>query len=244
MKGAFTGATVDKAEVFDQTDGGTLFLDEFVELEPQVQVRLLRVLQDGKFTPVGATREKTVNVRIITATNKKLMVEVSEGRFREDLFYRIAVGVLHLLPLRERQGDISLLADTLLAAIGTDDKGLENKEISVDARNVILKQAWQGNVRELHSTLLRASLWSQGAIITAADVEQALFRMPEREIGVLGRDISQGIDINQVISEVSTHYIERALTEANGSKSKAAEMLGIKNYQTLNNRMEKYGIEP
>lgn len=174
----------------------------------------------------------------------RIMAEVSEGRFREDLFYRIAVGVLHLPPLRERQGDVSLLADTLLAAIGEVDSHLNNKEISVDARNVILKQAWQVNIREMHSTLLRAALWNQGATITASDIEGALFRMPEREVGVLDRDISQGIDINQIISEVSTHYIERALSQSGGSKSKAAGLLGLKNYQTLNNWMEKYGIKP
>ncbi len=87
-------------------------------------------------------------------------------------------------------------------------------------------------------------LWSQGDIISTADIERALFRMPEREVGVLGRDISQGIDINQIISEVSAHYIERALTESGGSKSKAAGLLGLKNYQTLNNWMEKYGVKP
>jgi transcriptional regulator with PAS, ATPase and Fis domain len=243
-KGGFTGATADKVGVFDKADGGTLFLDEFGELEPPVQVRLLRVLQDGKFTPVGATKEKKVDVRIVTATNKNLMVEVSEGRFREDLFYRIAVGVLHLPPLRERHGDISLLTDTLLAAIGSVDAHLKNKEISVEARNVILKQSWQGNVRELHSTLLRACLWSQGATIKASDIERALFHMPEREVGMLGRDITQGIDINEIISDVSAHYIERALAECGGNKSKAAGLLGLKNYQTLNNWMEKYGVEP
>jgi transcriptional regulator with PAS, ATPase and Fis domain len=243
-KGAFTGAMADRAGVFEQADAGTLFLDEFGDLELPVQVRLLRVLQDGTFTPVGGTKEKQVNVRVIAATNKNLMAEVSEGRFREDLFYRIAVGVLHLPPLRERQGDVSLLADALLSAIGEADTHLKDKEISVEARNVILKQSWQGNVRELHSTLLRACLWSQGATIKASDIDRALFHMPERAVGILGRDIAQGIDINEIISDVSAHYIERALAECGGNKSKAAGLLGLKNYRTLNNWMEKYGVEP
>lgn len=241
-KGAFTGATSASIGVFQQADGGTLFLDEFGELEPPVQVRLLRVLQDGAFKPLGATKEKRADVRVITATNRDLIVEVTEGRFREDLFYRVAVGVLHLPPLRERQGDISLLVDTLLLAIGETDTHLKGKKISADAKKVILKQAWQGNVRELHSTLLRAALWSQVASISATDVEKALFRMPERDVGVLGRDLSQGVDITQLISDVSTHYIERALTESGGNKSRAASILGFKNYQTLNNWMRKYGI--
>jgi len=242
-KGAFTGATTNKEGVFSQADGGTLFLDEFGELEPAVQVRLLRVLQDGTFTPLGAAKESKVDVRIITATNKNLMVEVSEGRFREDLFYRIAVGVLHLPPLRERQGDISLLARTLLKAIGEVDTHLKDKELSPDAINIILQQLWRGNIRELHSTLLRAGLWSQGDTISAADIERALFRMPEREVGVLGRDLSQGVDIKELISSVSAHYIERALSESNGSKSKAASLLGFNSYQTLSNWMKKYGIK-
>ena len=134
------------------------------------------------------------------------------------------------------------MIDALLQAIGKTDIHLKDKKISVDARKVILKQAWQGNVRELHSTLLRAALWSQAASISAIDVEKALFRMPERDVGVLGRDLSQGIDITQLLSDVSTHYIERALTESGGNKSRAAGMLGLKNYQTLNNWMKKYGI--
>ena len=110
-KGAFTGAVADRDGVFQQADGGTLFLDEFGELKADVQVRLLRVLQEGTFTPVGASRERRVNVRIIAATHRNLMQGVAEGRFREDLFYRIAQGVLHLPPLRERAGDLPLLPD-------------------------------------------------------------------------------------------------------------------------------------
>jgi transcriptional regulator with PAS, ATPase and Fis domain len=242
-KGAFTGATTDKLGFFSQADGGTLFLDEFGELEPSVQVRLLRVLQDGSFTPLGATKEAKVNIRVITATNKNLMIEVSEGRFREDLFYRIAVGLLHLPPLRERQGDVSLLARSLLKAIGEADIHLKSKEISPEAINLILQQPWQGNIRELHSTLLRAGLWNQGSTISAADIERALFRMPEKEVGILGKDLSQGVDIKELISSVSAHYIGRALAESGGSKSKAATMLGFNSYQTLTNWMKKYGIK-
>jgi transcriptional regulator with PAS, ATPase and Fis domain len=242
-KGAFTGATTDKAGYFEQADGGTLFLDEFGELDPAVQVRLLRVLQNGRFTPVGGVKEIEVDVRIITATNKDLMLEVSEGRFREDLFYRVAVGVLHLPPLRERQGDISLLSDTLIRAIGMADAQLKDKEISAEAKKIILKQSWSGNIRELQSTLLRAALWSQGSIITAANLERALFRMPEKEMGVLGRDIAQGIDIYEVLDEVTKHYLERAIEHTGDSKTKIAKLLKIKNYQTVDNWIKKYGIE-
>ncbi|MBE9396803.1 sigma 54-interacting transcriptional regulator [Pontibacterium sp. N1Y112] len=241
-KGAFTGANVDKAGVFAQANGGTLFLDEFGELEASVQVRLLRVLQDGSFTSIGAESEQQVDVRIITATNRNLMLEVSEGRFREDLFYRVAVGVLHLPPLRERQGDISRLTDYLLAAIGQSDSHLKDKKVSVEGRNLILRQPWQGNIRELHSTLLRAALWSQSDVITRADIDQALFRMPERESDLLGQDVSQGIDVQALCDDVMRHYIPLALEVAQGKKKKAAELLGLNNYQTLSNYIEKLDI--
>jgi transcriptional regulator with PAS, ATPase and Fis domain len=242
-KGSFTGATNDHDGVFKQADGGTLFLDEFGELPLSVQVRLLRVLQSGEFTPVGATKPIKVDVRIIAATNRDLLQEVAAGRFREDLFYRIAVGVLKLPPLRQRAGDITLLAESLLAGIVEDLQGEEHKKLSSDAKNLILKQPWRGNIRELQSTLLRASLWATGNKITAADIQQALFSMPEITPSILGKDISQGIDIQDIIASVVGHYIPLAMTEAQGNKTKAADLLGLKNYQTLNNWIEKYSVQ-
>jgi transcriptional regulator with PAS, ATPase and Fis domain len=242
VKGAFTGASSDKSGVFEQADGGTLFLDEFGELEPAVQVRLLRVLQDGSFTPVGGKGEKRVDIRLITATNKNLMQEVAEGRFRDDLFYRVAVGVLHLPPLRERQGDLSLLADASLAALVKEDVSLGGKKISIEARNVILSHAWPGNMRELKSTLMRAALWAAGDEISAADIRQALFQMPEKQRGLLARDISQGVDIKGLIDELVQHYIPRALAEAGGKKSRAAELLGLKTHQTLSDWIKKHNV--
>lgn len=241
-KGAFTGAIADKPGVFQQADGGTLFLDEFGELEPAVQVRLLRVLQEGSFTPVGGAQEQKVDVRLITATHRNLMEAVASGSFREDLFYRVAVGVLHLPPLREREGDLTLLSDALLISLGGQDTGLKDKKLSPDARNIILRHPWRGNVRELQSTLLRAALWCQGETITAEDIRQALFQMPEQESGVLNKDISQGIDIQKIIGDVAVGYIRQALEHTGHNKTRAAQLLGLKNYQTLNNWMEKYGI--
>ena len=241
-KGAFTGAISDKPGVFQQAHGGTLFLDEFGELEPVVQVRLLRVLQEGTCTPVGGTKEGSVDVRLITATHRNLMEAVSSGAFREDLFYRVAVGVLHLPPLREREGDLSLLADTLLAGLGDQDAALKHKKISPDAKNIILKRPWRGNVRELQSTLLRSALWCQGDTISAEDLRQSLFQMPEKESGITQRDVSQGIDIQQLIGQFAGDYIRRALDCSGQNKTRAAQLLGLKNYQTLNNWMEKYGI--
>ena len=241
-KGAFTGAVADKPGVFAQANGGTLFLDEFGELEPAVQVRLLRVLQEGTFVPVGGSKEIKVDVRLITATHRNLMEAVANGDFREDLFYRVAVGVLHLPPLREREGDLSLLADSLLKLLGEQDASLKGKKLSVEAKKVILKHPWRGNVRELQSTLLRAALWSQGDNLTAEDIRQALFQMPEKNTGLLNRDVSQGIDINELCDDVMRHYIPLALDAAQGKKSKAAELLGMNNYQTLDHKMKKLNI--
>lgn len=243
VKGAFTGAVNNHDGVFKQADGGTLFLDEFGELPLNVQVRLLRVLQSGEVTPVGASKPIKVDVRIIAATNRDLLQEVAAGRFREDLFYRIAVGVLKLPPLRERSGDISLLAEKLLSGIYLTLSDAEHKKLSADAKNLILKQLWRGNIRELQSTLLRASLWATGNKITAADIQQALFSMPDSKSGLLDRDMSQGIDIQELMTEIVQHYIPRALAEAKDNKTKAAELLGLKNYQTLNNWIEKYNVK-
>ena len=246
-KGAFTGANRDQAGVFEQADGGTLFLDEFAELTPAVQVRLLRVLQEKRFTPLGSQKEQRSDFRLITATHKNLIQEVSEGRFREDLFYRIAVGVLHLPPLRQRQGDLILLADNLLAAMAKQDGDLlgsetEHKKISAEAKKVILNHPWPGNIRELRSTLLRASLWSEGDSLSASELQNALFQQPDKPHDIMQRDISQGVDIQGIIAEICQHYIPQALVETGQNKTEAAQLLGLKNYQTLNNWMQKYGI--
>jgi len=242
-KGAFTGAVADRAGVFQQAHGGTLFLDEFGELTSDVQVRLLRVLQEGTFTPVGASQELKVDVRLITATHRNLMQEVAQGRFREDLFYRIAVGVLHLPPLREREGDLLLLSEKLLAGITNQDSSLGNKKISAEAKNLILQHLWRGNVRELQSTLLRAALWCRGDLIAADDIEQALFKLPQTEADLMAADVSQGIDIQEIISVIAGRYMRKALAITGHNKTRAASLLGLKSQQTLSNWMEKYGIE-
>lgn len=243
VRGAFTGATSDKSGYFEAADGGTLFLDEFGELPPAAQVRLLRVLQSGELIPVGATTPKQVDVRIIAATNRNLMTEVASGRFREDLFYRIAVGVLSLPPLREREGDIGLLADMLLDKINMEasgQPGYKYKKYSVKGRNFLLMQQWRGNIRELYSTLLRASLWVAGEQITEKELKAASFDMPETQEGVLNRKLGNNFNIQEVISEVIKHYIDKAKEESAGNKKKATELLGLANYQTLKNWEKKY----
>jgi len=245
-KGAFTGANEAKKGYFEQADGGTLFLDEFGELPLESQVRLLRVLQQGTLTQVGSTTEKRVDVRIIAATNRNLVDQIAERKFREDLFYRVAIGMITLPPLRERKDDLPLLAKKLLEKANHDAVNVphyKHKKFSVSAIKFITNYNWPGNVRELQATILRASLWQQDEILSEEDIRGALLETRPIQDRILGRDLSQGIDINEIIKEVCTYYIERALKENNGNKSKAAAMLGLKNYQTLNNWIEKYGIK-
>jgi transcriptional regulator with GAF, ATPase, and Fis domain len=183
-KGAFTGAVRERKGVFEAADGGTLFLDEVGELPLIAQVKLLRVVQEQTLTRVGAAQPVRVNARIIAAANRQLLTEIHAGRFREDLFYRLAVAVLKLPPLREREGDLSLLMDRLLAQVnqeGREDPGYQQKNLSPGARNLLLTYSWPGNVRELLNTLRRAALWSEGATITREDAQEALLLFPARE---------------------------------------------------------------
>lgn len=242
VKGSFTGANVDKKGVFEAADGGTLFLDEFGELPLEAQVRLLRVLQSGEIIPVGASHSRNVDVRIITATNRNLMNEVSEGKFREDLFYRVAVGVLHLPPLRERKGDILLLVKSILDQI-TTKQNIEGKKISVKAKNIIIKHDWPGNVRELHSTLLRAALWSKKSVLSECDITSSLFERPSKKDFSTLVEFGEGFSIQSVIDDFAATYIKKALVISGDQKTKAAKILGLSSYQTLDNWMKKYGIK-
>jgi transcriptional regulator with PAS, ATPase and Fis domain len=245
VKGAFTGAGSAKKGYFEEAHEGTLFLDELGELPLDAQVRLLRVLQTGDFYAVGGTVAQQVDVRLVAATNHDLPEEVAAGRFREDLFYRVAVGVLNLPPLRDRPVDITLLASALLDRINRDaagQPGFVQKKLSVEARNLIKQHPWPGNVRELYATLLRASLWSSGERIDAPELEASLFLGTRKRQAILNREIEGSFDIQSVIDEVVQHYASRALAQTNGNRSQAAALLGLGSYQTLNNWIKKHGV--
>ena len=244
-KGAFTGANTARDGYFSMANGGTLFLDEFGELPLDSQVRLLRVIQQGTYSPVGSTKEYTSDVRIIAATNKDLINEVAEGRFREDLFYRVAIGLLHLPPLRQRTGDLTFLAKALLEQINekaANEKDYIHKKLSVTAINFISQQAWMGNVRELQATLLRATLWQSGGTLTEQNIFESVIQSTHFTKNILDRDITQGFEINEIIGELTKSYVVKAMEHCHGNKPKAAALLGLKNYQTLNNWIEKYNI--
>jgi DNA-binding NtrC family response regulator len=210
-------------------------------------VKLLRVLQEGQITRVGATRARRIDVRVIAATNRDLLREVAEARFREDLFFRLAVLVLKLPPLRQRTGDLVPLIDGLLGRINAEsasEPDYVEKKLAVGARNVLLQHAWPGNVRELQNTLRRAAVWSDGATIQKADIEEALLTFPPagRNLdAILAQPIDQGVDLKALMHKVASHYLEQAMKASGGNKTRAAELVGLPNYQTFSNWLSKYG---
>lgn len=246
-KGAFTGADSKKDGFIKAAAGGTLFLDEIGELPLEAQVKLLRVLQEGTFSPVGETVTEKTDARIVAATNRNLADEVAAGRFREDLFYRLAVAILHVPPLREREGDIGLLVDHLLESANRKlaaGKTTPPKKLSAAARSLLLQHDWPGNVRELQNTLIRAALWADENTLEKQDIQEALLPVARKaEQGeVLWRPLGEGLDLENIMSDVACHYLERAMKETGGNKSKAAKLIGFNNYQTLTNWLKKYEL--
>jgi len=245
-RGAFTGASADRQGVFEAADGGTLFLDEVGELPLSAQVKLLRVLQEGEVTRVGEAKPRRIDARIIAATHRNLLEGVAARRFREDLFYRLAVAILRLPPLRERKGDLGLIVDHLLDRLNEElaqQPGYTPRRLTPAARNLLLQHPWPGNVRELYNTLLRATLWLDGAKIGVEAIREALLpcATPEQH-GLLGRPLGGGFELQEVLDQVSRDYIRRALDEAGGVKSKAAELVGLRSHQRLSNWITRLGL--
>ena len=247
-RGAFTGATSDRVGWFEAADGGTLFLDEIGELALDLQVKLLRVIQEGQVVRVGTTNPRPVDVRILAATNRILAAEVAAGRFRSDLFFRIAVALIRLPPVRERAGDFNLLAERLLARFNQDsasDPAWETKTLAPSAINRLARHSWPGNVRELANTTgarraLVRGLGShrarrRGRALGAARVES-------QDDGLLGHPITRGLDLPDLMRQLATHYLQGAMTLTGGNKTRAAELLGLSSYQTLTNWLAKYGL--
>ena len=246
-KGSFTGAVADRKGHFENANGGTLFLDEIGELPKPIQVKLLRTLQESEVIPVGSSDPRKIDVRVIAATNRTLIDEVSTGNFREDLFYRLAVAIIKLPPLRERAGDVSLLIDKLLEQINrsSSELGQKDKKLSVSAKNLMLQHRWPGNVRELVNTIHRAVIWSDDDSIGLEVMREAILVPPRAEsaAGVMDRPIDGGVQLEALMSAVARHYLKKALDHTHGNKTRAAELLGLGSYQTLTNWIEKYGVE-
>jgi DNA-binding NtrC family response regulator len=246
-KGAFTGAAKQHWGYFEAASGGTLFLDEIGDLPASAQVKLLRVIEEREVVRVGATSPIKVDVRIVAATHRTMTDEIAAGRFREDLFYRLAVAILKLPPVRERHGDLGMLIDALLGRVNRESEsepGHEHKLLSAGAKNLLLQHPWPGNVRELLNTLRRAALWCGDSEIRGEDVRDAL--LPPRPIpasDLLNKPLGDGLVLPEILNTVARHYLERAMDEARGNKTKAASLVGLPSYQTLTNWLKKYGVE-
>jgi transcriptional regulator with PAS, ATPase and Fis domain len=246
-RGSFTGADRDQKGFFEQAQGGTLFLDEVGELSPEHQVKLLRALQQRKVRPVGGAADVPVDVRVIAATNRNLLEDVRDGRFREDLYYRLAVLVLKVPSLREREGDVGFLIDRWLEKLNADigsRPGAVQKKLSVGARSLLLRHGWPGNVRELEATLRRAFIWSRGTTLDEAELRDALLDAPRAaHADVLNQPLGEGFELADVMGDVARHYLSRAMNEADGNLTKAAALVGLASYQTLKGWLEKYEVE-
>jgi two-component system response regulator AtoC len=239
-RGAFTDAIRDKPGLFEEASGGTLFLDEIAELSLPVQAKLLRVLQEQRVRPVGGEGEVVVNARVIAATLKDLEREVAEGRFREDLFYRIHVVTIHLPPLRQRPEDIVELAQFFLKKHRKRHR-LGIKKISQEAMNRLMQYPWKGNVRELENCIERSLILSEGDVIDVSSLPSALRGLSgDVEITTTAIDDDE-ISIKKVTQEIEITLINRALERTNGNRTQAAKLLEI-SHRALLYKIKEYGL--
>jgi two-component system, NtrC family, response regulator PilR len=246
MKGAFTGANENRRGLFQAADGGTLFMDEIGDMSLTMQVKLYRVLQEGKVRPLGSTEESDVDVRVIAATNKNLETEIAEGRFREDLYYRLSVIPIHLPPLRERREDIPLLARTFLDRY-TKSMNKPIEGIDSEAVRRLEVYDWPGNVRELENTLERAVALETKKQITLESIPERIttfyqdFRSnghPEPKASLIPEG---GVDLEVHINSTERAYLLAALERAGGVRVRAAEMLKM-TYRSFRHYAKKHGV--
>jgi two-component system response regulator PilR (NtrC family) len=243
LKGAFTGANENRQGLFAAAHGGTLFMDEIGNMSPTMQVKLYRVLQEGKVRPLGSTEEVDVDVRVIAATNKDLEKAIAEGHFREDLFYRLSVIPIHLPPLRERREDIPLLARHFLEQFA---KIMEKpvRGVSPEAMRRLESYEWPGNVRELENTMERA-------VALEAGTEISLGVLPDRVAGYSSSAAASpngsftmpvgGLDFEQEMAQLERRYLQVALQAAGGVRTRAAELLKI-SYRSFRHYAKKHNL--
>jgi two-component system nitrogen regulation response regulator NtrX len=236
-KGAFTGAIMQRIGKFELGDGGTLFLDEVGDMSLSAQAKVLRVLQESAFERVGGTVTKHVDVRVVAASNKDLIREAAEGKFREDLFYRLNVVPIRIPALRERKSDIKILADYFLQEIA-DELGRSPKRISGDALEVLMDYAWPGNVRELRNLIERLCILSSGNVIKRDDLPALTLVRDEA-----ARKDPSGLKTYQEYKDfMEKEFLARKLRENNGNVSRTARQLDMQR-SNLYKKLEKYGIE-
>ncbi len=237
-KGAFTGAIDSRKGLFETADGGTIFLDEIGEISLALQVKLLRILQEGEFQRVGESQSRRADVRVIAATNRSLEEAMEQGAFREDLYYRLNVVPLFILPLKERREDIPALLDHFLARYAKRQKTAAPKRLSTEAFDLLVSYDWPGNVRELENAVEHALVMSENDELGVEDLPASLQSF-QSKIG----DIEPPVVFDQLtLEEVERRCILNALSKAGNNHTKAAKLLGVTR-RTLGYRMRKHGIE-
>lgn len=244
-KGSFTGAIADKKGLFEVANSGTIFLDELGELPLSMQVKLLRVIQEGTFKRVGGTEDISVDVRVISATNKNLEQEVKAGRFREDLFYRMNVIQIHCPPLRERKEDIVMLSNHFLEKFSTA-LGITVKKISNEAMEILRRYHFPGNVRELENIVERTVALEPGALILPESWPRHLLDVQEQgPTGTVDANkiqiTSEGIDLEKLTADFERTLLVKALQQTGGIKKKAAKLLKI-SFRSMRYRVDKYSL--
>jgi two-component system, NtrC family, response regulator AtoC len=236
-RGAFTDASSDRRGLFEEAHGGTLFLDEIGELPVNLQVKLLRVVQEERIRRLGDSKDVEVNVRLIAATHRDLAADVKAGRFREDLFYRINVLLIHIPPLRNRREDVNLLIDHFIlrnnARLGTRSRG-----VSTEARKLLLEYAWPGNVRELENTIERAMVLAESDLLEVGDLPE---RIRDALDPVQVHLASGELSIKRTAAAIEQILIRRALQKTKGNRTRAADLLEI-SHRALLYKIKDYKI--
>ncbi|MBI5907665.1 MAG: sigma-54-dependent Fis family transcriptional regulator [Burkholderiales bacterium] len=241
-RGSFTGAFEDHVGLFQRADGGTIFLDEIGDTSPAFQVKLLRVLQEGEVRPVGASRSVLVNVRVIAATHRDLEQDVRSGRFREDLYYRIASMTLSVPPLRERSADILPIADMLIERAG-HELGRPDVRFAKDVRANLLAYPWPGNIRELKNEIYRAVALSDGLTVSAASFSRrVLLGQPGMMIAPQGGGLPQGGSLQERLDAIEAVILRETLLRHRWNKTHAAKELGLSRVG-LRQKLTRFGLE-
>ena len=236
-KGAFTGAHERRIGRFEQAQGGTLFLDEIGEIDATIQIKLLRFLGERTFERVGSNKTQTADVRLVTATNKDLAALVKAGTFREDLFFRLRIVEINLPPLRERSGDIPLLAQSFLKEFATEN-GKAVRDFTADALELLLNYSWPGNVREVRAAIESAVVLCRGERISARDLPRTV-----RADTALAADPGRALARNDLtVKEAEKQLIIRALKETNGNRTAAAKKIGMSR-RTFHRKLHTYHLE-
>ena len=241
-KGAFTSAIRTRIGRFEMANGGSIFLDEIADMSPKLQVKILRVLQEHQFERVGGQKTIDVDIRVITASNKNLRQAMEEGRFREDLFYRLNVIPITVPPLRERKGDVPLLIDYFLKRF-RETRGRDIQGIHDEAMNKLLHYSWPGNIRELENIIERMVILAEEDILSVEDLPPRISEVTPAPANNLYPEIGdEGIDFNQVVSDFEDHLLLQALERSGWVKNKAAQLLRL-NRTTLVEKLKKKDIK-